>query len=412
MARSGIPPVTRIYLISLTVCSLLTFVLRYSAYIHLVSAEVHDEDHEHLINAEDPGSGTPQQQSVVPSPHDIYVPLIALVPGHTSLLLKPWTLFTSAFIEDNFISFITAFFLILYTGRYIEVLWGSREFFFYLTSNVLAGNAISYAVYGFRTLTSEDEGKVIQITGTSAIVIALLVAIKQRIPNHYLLFLNGFIRLKVSLVPFLVLFTATSLSLVFEQYKIISILSWTGFITSWVFLRFFKEGGSGRQLALIPLSESSSQTSTAIKGDRTSQFAMATFFPYPLSLLISFISNKVFILLCNFKMIDPESFTNDNAELETTTQELSLSSNISQSDIVSTMSQSRIFTSSSLAGVSGSVSPLNFPKGSILQKFTDGVFGALGGGQKKEADGTLDKRRRLALMQLDAKLGGGDQSSA
>lgn len=402
MARSSIPPVTKIFLALLVTCSLVTFILRYATYLHIITSETHDQDHAHLIS-EDSDSSVADNEISVPNPHELYVPLIALVPGQTVLWKLPWVVFTTSFIEDGFVSFAISFFLILYTGRYIEVLWGSREFFSYLTSALVISNLITYSYYSFKL--SIDEATIISpITGSSALIIALLVAIKQRIPDHYLLFLNGFIRLRVSLVPFFVLCANLILSFIVSNpfYRVIDGLSWSSFLISWAYLRFFKEGGSGRQLSLLPITEAGHTLSLA-KGDRTSQFALATFFPKPLSYVVRVISDKVFEVFVAFKLLKKDDFTTSTEE---DTQDEALHSNVTQNDLISQMSQSRLFTSSSLAGVSGNISTVSLPKTGVVRNLYNKYLSFTGQSNEQavQENRTLASRRKQALAQLDSKL--------
>lgn len=399
MARSSVPPVTKLFLALLVSCSLITFVLRYSTYLHIVTSETHDQDHVHLIGEDQAAS---DNENSVPTPQELYVPLLALVPGQTSLIKMPWVLFTTSFIEDGVLSFALCFFLILYTGRYIEVLWGPREFFAYLASNILISNAIAYSYYSFK-LSVDDSLPISPITGSSALIISLLVAIKQRIPNHYLLFLNGFIRLRVSLVPFFVLSTGLIFSFITSNtyYHVINQLAWLGFIISWVYLRFLKEGGSGRQLSLLPITESGNPT-ILIKGDRTGQFALSTFFPRPLSFIVAFISDKIFQVFVTLKLLNHGDFTSNNEE----DMQDEVSNSNTQTDLISQMSQSRLFTSSSLAGVSGNISTVSLPKTGFIKTVHDKLFALIGqsNDQSAQENRTLASRRKQALAQLDSKL--------
>jgi len=412
MARSTVPPVTKLFLAVLIICSLGSFVLRYSTYLHIVTSDTHDQDHAHLINGEEIGQSINSNEDnnmIVPNPHELYVPLIALVPGQTSLWKEPWVLFTTSFIEDGIIPFALSFFLILYTGRYIEVLWGSREFCYYLLSNILISNFATYLIHVSK-LSMDESTPISPITGTSSLTIALLVAIKQRIPNHYLLFLNGFIRLQVSLVPFFVLCANLIISFILTNpyYQIVNQLAWFGFIISWVSLRFFKDGGSGRQLSLLPISDTRNNTYNNIslgKGDKTNQFALSTFFPKPLSYLIAILSNIIFQISVKLNLLNKDEFDLNNDDSFEIQDEAS-NSNLVQKDLISQMTQSRLFTSSSLAGVSGNISTVSLPKTGIIRTLHDKIMSILGqsGEQAAQENRTLASRRKHALAQLDSKL--------
>jgi membrane associated rhomboid family serine protease len=330
------------------------------------------------------------------------------------ILLKPWALLTGAFIENGIVGFVTTLTMVAYMGRYVETLWGSRQFAKYLALNIVGSNLLCFMVFcSLRWwLVSDNDDKDkgdgvervdITITGAVGLVMALIVAIKQRIPNHYLLFFNGTVRLRVSLVPFWFLVVINILSVFLPDLHVPLVLSWLSFWISWLYLRFWKEGGSGRQLSLLPMSELDDVVNSVLdinmKGDRTTQFALYTFFPYPLSILVKFITAKLFVLFVKLKITNGLDFSSDSEEdsnQESKTDDNNNNNNnnnvLTQQDLVSSMKDSKFFTSSSLAGVSSKISTFTLPS---FLKF----------GRKKEAvaetQKNLDQRRQIALQVLN-----------
>jgi hypothetical protein len=136
-----------------------------------------------------------------------------------------------------------------------------------------------------------------------------------------------------------------------------------------------------------------------MKGDRTTQFALYTFFPYPLSILVKFITAKLFVLFVKLKITNGLDFSSDSEEdsnQESKTDDNNNNNNnnnvLTQQDLVSSMKDSKFFTSSSLAGVSSKISTFTLPS---FLKF----------GRKKEAvaetQKNLDQRRQIALQVLN-----------
>lgn len=386
MARSSqFPPVTKLVLLSITAFSLLTFVLRYSSYIHIIAAESHNDDHSHLV-----GQGDDADSTQIPSPQDIYVPIIVLAvnqEGYFShFLTKPWVFFTTTMIENSIISYITTATLFAYMTRYIETLWGSRELIKYLALNIIGSNILCFTYFSFKQNINHS-GEDITITGGISLIMSLIIAIKQRIPNQYLLFLDGSIRIGVSLIPFWILIFISACSLFIPNINTIAISAWSTFAISWIYLRFWKEGGSGRQLSLLPTTELETVNTILganLKGDRTSQFALYTFFPYPLSIIIKLISSKLFLILVKWKILSIDGFSSEfDDEID--------NNSMTQQDLVSSMSDSKIFTSSSLKGVTSKISMFRLPN---FLKLNNDV----------ESQKNLDHRREIALKVLNNEL--------
>lgn len=399
------PKATQCLLVLLTVCSTVDLVLRYSTYLHLITSDEPSDLGEPSTPHGPAGAPAPP----VPSIQELYVPLLTLVPNHTSLLAHPWTVLTTSFVESGLLTFAATFAVLLYTGRYIETLWGAREFVVYVLVAVVGSNMAAFCVFSGGASASEP-GSVVLVTGASNIVVALLVAIKQRIPAHYLLFLDGNIRLKVALVPFMLLSFNTVLAVAWgrahHEYRATCVASWAAFALSWTYLRFWKDGGSGRQLALLPMSideldHSSFLTASSdpVRGDRTPQFALHTFFPKPLSLVVRVASDLVFKALVRLRLVNGHNFVPSSpaedpvgAPRETT----------AQGDLINQMSKSWLLTSSSLAGVSGnvSVSPV---LDRLLGLVTQGRRGA-SARPDTAATETVGERRQKALLTLDSRL--------
>jgi hypothetical protein len=76
------------------------------------------------------------------------------------------------------------------------------------------------------------------------------------------------------------------------------LLSWLGFLTSWVYLRFYR---------VSPLLTISTDNSVTIRGDASDTFAFAYFFPEPLHTPLANLGDTVYNLLVSFRICTPWS---------------------------------------------------------------------------------------------------------
>jgi hypothetical protein len=75
-------------------------------------------------------------------------------------------------------------------------------------------------------------------------------------------------------------------------------LSWIGFLSSWVYLRFYR---------VSPLISTSTGDSASIRGDASDTFAFAYFFPEPFLTPLANIGDAVYNLLISFQICTPWS---------------------------------------------------------------------------------------------------------
>ncbi|KAK6463974.1 eukaryotic integral membrane protein-domain-containing protein [Scheffersomyces coipomensis] len=338
MGAMKVPKVTSILLVVLVSLTFLNFVLKYYTYFVLIvssSKEVANE-----VNA------IAQETGEVPHPHDLYVPLLTFIPTRSPIISRPWVMITSSFIEENFLGLTVSFMLLFYLGKYLENLWGPHEFAKFILVNVILSNLTIYVYYTVKSIIFfryDDLPVPPVVISSMAINMGLFVAIKQRISNHYFIFFKGNLRVKVTFLPFILLVTCFILQFLSEEFYISFILSFLGFVISWVYLRFFKKGTNERQSYLLPFAlnrkrsgknkfkpTSSNPTSIngsnhaadnslqldngLIRGDRSEQFSFYTFFPSPISMFVKLISVLVFTTLVHYKVIDPNDFTDFEEE--------------------------------------------------------------------------------------------------
>lgn len=108
------------------------------------------------------------------------------------------------------------------------------------------------------------------IQGLVAVEAGFLVALKQLVPEHTVSFFKGFIRMRIKHFP-TVFVLANMLSGPLLGTDTAFWLSFTGFLVSWVYLRFFR-------ITEITSSATGGEGAT-MKGDASDTFAFVAFFP-------------------------------------------------------------------------------------------------------------------------------------
>lgn len=116
-------------------------------------------------------------------------------------------------------------------------------------------------------------------------------------PAHTVTLFRGIVSLRVPRFPLLHVIGVFLLSLTpllsFASFLLVT----TGFLASWVYLRFYKQA--------FPDLETSQPSS--LRGDASETFAFAEFFPDPIKPFIAAFSNQVYNILVSLKICTPFS---------------------------------------------------------------------------------------------------------
>ncbi|RMZ75390.1 hypothetical protein DV737_g5313, partial [Chaetothyriales sp. CBS 132003] len=268
--RFNIPPVTRA-LLGLTVA--ISFIYNVARYSH-----------------------PPAGNDVFTGSTRPLVPYLALVPAY--VIYYPWTLITTVFVEQNILTLVVNGAALYFGGRYFERAWGSRAFLVALLITSLVPNVLAVPLYiTWAAVSGQPARAMIPITGGITLQAAFLVACKQIVPEHTVSIYKGMVKLRVKHFPAIFLAVNTISGLVLGTTTAL-VLSWLGFVTTWVYLRFYK-----RQ----PDLSSTSTDSGGIKGDASETFAFATFFPEVVQPPIASGCDKIFNVLCTLKLCTPFS---------------------------------------------------------------------------------------------------------
>lgn len=189
------------------------------------------------------------------------------------------------------------------------------------------------------------------IHGALALEAAFLVAFKQLVPEHTVSLFRGSVRMRVKHFP-AVFVLANSLSGPLLGTDTAFFLSWFGFLTSWIYLRFYRVAPS--------LATSATGEGAVIKGDASETFAFSHFFPERIQFLLDPACAAVYDALVAARVCTP--FSNEAI------------------DAGNEQAQAR---------VEGGLPMTNGGRG-----------GRAGGGRREEAE----RRRALALKALDQRL--------
>ncbi|EGW32504.1 uncharacterized protein SPAPADRAFT_138847 [Spathaspora passalidarum NRRL Y-27907] len=353
----AVPKVTSILLVILITLTLLNFILKYYTYFVLIVAS----------SKSTPNPDTPESTSI-PHPHELFVPLLTFIPSKSTVLAYPWVLVTASFVEETFIGLFVSIVGMFYLGRYLENVWSSPEFLKFVMFNVIVTNSLLYLYYSFKSWFIESEVPV--VLSSMGIIMGFIVAIKQRIPNHFFILFKGNLRIKVKYMSFILIILSLVLAFLNSEYYITYLMCCYGFIISWFYLRFVKTSLNEGQSYLIPFSKTSPIEPKEEEAKQSDQFALHTFFPYPLSTIIQLVSSIGFKLAIKYKLISGKEHT--------------LSSGLDE------QFNSKLFAVSSLKGVKD-VGVLNISK----------VFHWFSSSGSTGINNTMDKRRKMALKEID-----------
>ncbi|RKP01412.1 hypothetical protein CXG81DRAFT_29753 [Caulochytrium protostelioides] len=201
-------------------------------------------------------------------------------------LAAPWTLLTAGFYETSLIAFVAAGVALAEFATYFERAWGARELLKFVAVTQIA----SYlGVYGLilvdSAVTFNREillGRTHHTCGTGALICGFVVAFRQVIPEHTVS-LFRIIRVRIKHLPPTYLLGSTLLyvlGLIRVEYYILL----CGFITSWIYLRFYK-------------------MQDGLQGDRSDTFSFVSFLPEALQAPVTPSINAIHNVLMGFGIV-------------------------------------------------------------------------------------------------------------
>jgi hypothetical protein len=136
------------------------------------------------------------------------------------------------------------------------------------------------------------------ISGGIAIQAGFLVSFKQLVPEHTVALAKGIVRMRVKHFPAIFL-AANTISGIVLGTETAMFLAYFGFMTAWVYLRFFRVSPS--------LSSSATGDGSVTRGDASDTFAFAHFFPEPIQTPVAALADGVYNTLVSLKVCTPFS---------------------------------------------------------------------------------------------------------
>ncbi|KAF3911518.1 hypothetical protein ABW20_dc0108235 [Dactylellina cionopaga] len=282
--RINLPPLTRATIVVELCLSLIAGALRYSAWVSRAA----------LNNNAPLGSPPPEFLASTRIQYLTVVPALSII--------YPWTLLTASFVEANIFTLVITLATFFYGGKYLERAWGGNEFAKFLGVVSVGSNAVALAIYVFwYAATGNVERNFTSINGGVAFQAGFLVAFKQLVPEHTVTLFKGMIKMRVKHFPAIFLLLTFVSGLIIGT-DVAAILAINGFITSWIYLRFFKK-------QYVDLSTTQPAT---LRGDASETFAFAHFFPDSLYPFISPVTNAVYDLAVAIRLCTP--FTDEDVQ--------------------------------------------------------------------------------------------------
>ena len=241
-----------------------------------------------------------------------------LVP--TTSIKFPWTLLSAALVENNALSLAISGIVIWFGGRYLERAWGSKECAKFSLFVIMIPNVFAFGIYGlWHAITSTPLQYVLStpmkhkyerarltnipsptpIQGLLAVEAGFLVGLKQLVPEHTVSLFRGLIRVRVKHFP-AIFVLANMLSGPLLGTDTAFWLSLTGFLTSWIYLRFFR-------ISEITSAATTGGEGARMKGDASDTLAFVAFFPDAIHPVLAPVCDGIYNALVQMKLCTPFS---------------------------------------------------------------------------------------------------------
>ncbi|XP_030931580.1 rhomboid-like protein 19 [Quercus lobata] len=201
---------------------------------------------------------------------------LALIPART--IPFAWNLITAGYIEQSVYGVVASTIGLLFIGKLLEPVWGSREFLkFIFVVNFLTSLCVFVTAIALYYITTQENYLYMPLSGFHGILAGFLVGIKQIIPDQEL----PVVKIKAKWLPSLMLLLSIVVSFfTLESATYLPTLIF-GTYVSWIYLRYWQR-----------------KPETKLKGDPSDDFAFSTFFPEFLRPVIDPIASIFHRMLC------------------------------------------------------------------------------------------------------------------
>nr|XP_043618180.1 rhomboid-like protein 19 isoform X2 [Erigeron canadensis] len=182
---------------------------------------------------------------------------LALIPART--IPFGWNLITAGYIEQTVHGVLSSTIGLLFIGKLLEPIWGSREFLkFIFIVNFLTSVCVFITAISLYYVTMQENYLYLPLSGFSGVLSGLLVGVKQIIPDQEF----SPLKIKAKWLPSIMLLLAVVISFfASEPAAYLPILIFGTYI-GWIYLRYFQR-----------------KQETGFKGDPSDEFSFSTFFP-------------------------------------------------------------------------------------------------------------------------------------
>ncbi|KAK6929208.1 TMEM115/Pdh1/Rbl19 [Dillenia turbinata] len=201
---------------------------------------------------------------------------LALIPART--IPFGWNLLTAGYVEHTLYGVIINTIGLLFVGKLLEPIWGSKEFFkFIFIINFVTYLGVFITAVALYYITSQENYLYKPVSGFHGVIAGFLVGIKQIIPHQEL----PLVKLKAKWLPSLMLLLPIVASFFAPESVAYLPTLIFGTYMSWIYLRYFQR-----------------KPETKLKGDPSEEFAFSTFFPELLRPLIDPVASIFDRMLC------------------------------------------------------------------------------------------------------------------
>ncbi|CAM8949162.1 unnamed protein product [Rhodiola kirilowii] len=203
---------------------------------------------------------------------------LTLVPDRT--IPFAWNILTAGYVEQSVFELILSIAGLLFMGKVLEPVWGSREFFkFVFVVNFLTYVSVFATAIALYYITTKETYIYTPISGFHGVLSGFLVGVKQIVPDQELSLFS--LKIKTKWLPSLVVLSSLATSFfTLNSFAYLPVLIFGTYI-SWMYLRYFQR-----------------RPETNMLGDPSDDFAFSTFFPQFMRPVIDPASSILDRLLC------------------------------------------------------------------------------------------------------------------
>uniref|UniRef100_A0A0D6R731 Peptidase S54 rhomboid domain-containing protein n=1 Tax=Araucaria cunninghamii TaxID=56994 RepID=A0A0D6R731_ARACU len=206
------------------------------------------------------------------------VEYLALIPGKT--IPFAWNLITAGYLEQSVFGLVLSVIALLFSGKLLEPIWGSREFFkFIIVVNIFTSISVFVTTIFLYYVTRNESFLYTPLSGFHGVLSGFLVGVKQIMPDQEM---TAFLvlKLRAKWLPSLLVLVSIIVSVLGTESTSYLPFIIFGTYGSWLYLRYIQR-----------------KPETNLKGDPSDEFAFSTFFPElmrPVVDAIALICEKIF----------------------------------------------------------------------------------------------------------------------